>query len=121
LHRRFQPAEPSRLRVVLEALPMDCPGIVIVQHMPEKFTEAFARRLNSLCKSKSRKRRTATPCVARAVPDRARQPSIRLLHRSGARYYVTVKDARWCRAIARRWMCCFAPRAICRSNAAASS
>ena len=30
------------LRVVLEALPEDCPGIVIVQHMPEKFTAAFA-------------------------------------------------------------------------------
>ena len=37
------------LRVVLEALPVDCPGIVIVQHMPEKFTAAFARRLDGLC------------------------------------------------------------------------
>jgi len=37
------------LREVLEALPADCPGIVIVQHMPEKFTHAFARRLDSLC------------------------------------------------------------------------
>ena len=37
------------LRVVLEALPAASPGIVIVQHMPEKFTAAFARRLNGLC------------------------------------------------------------------------
>lgn len=37
------------LREVLEALPADSPGIVIVQHMPEKFTNAFARRLDSLC------------------------------------------------------------------------
>src|SRR5262249_544616 len=37
------------LKVVLEALPPNCPGIVIVQHMPEKFTEAFARRLDGLC------------------------------------------------------------------------
>ncbi len=37
------------LRVVLEALPEDSPGIVIVQHMPEKFTAAFAKRLDSLC------------------------------------------------------------------------
>src|SRR5260221_5725591 len=37
------------LRVVLEALPADSPGIVIVQHMPEKFTEAFARRLDGFC------------------------------------------------------------------------
>jgi two-component system chemotaxis response regulator CheB len=37
------------LRVVLEALPADSPGIVIVQHMPEKFTAAFASRLDGLC------------------------------------------------------------------------
>lgn len=37
------------LREVLEALPADSPAIVIVQHMPEKFTNAFARRLNTLC------------------------------------------------------------------------
>src|SRR5690606_40399568 len=29
------------LREVLEALPADCPPILIVQHMPEKFTGAF--------------------------------------------------------------------------------
>lgn len=38
------------LREVLMPLPADSPGIVIVQHMPEKFTTAFANRLNSLCK-----------------------------------------------------------------------
>ncbi len=37
------------LREVLEQLPADGPGIVIVQHMPEHFTHAFARRLNTLC------------------------------------------------------------------------
>ncbi|WP_307188489.1 MULTISPECIES: protein-glutamate methylesterase/protein-glutamine glutaminase [Colwellia] len=37
------------LEKVLTALPPTCPGIVIVQHMPEKFTKAFADRLNSLC------------------------------------------------------------------------
>ncbi len=37
------------LREVLEALPASTPGIVIVQHMPEKFTNAFARRLDTLC------------------------------------------------------------------------
>ncbi|WP_323784415.1 chemotaxis response regulator protein-glutamate methylesterase [Thalassovita sp.] len=34
---------------VLKELPVDCPPIAIVQHMPEKFTEAFANRLNKLC------------------------------------------------------------------------
>ena len=37
------------LRIFLEAIPQDCPGIVIVQHMPENFTKAFATRLNGLC------------------------------------------------------------------------
>ena len=37
------------LREVLQPLPKRSPGIVIVQHMPEKFTAAFARRLDGLC------------------------------------------------------------------------
>ena len=37
------------LEVVLTGIPRVCPGIVIVQHMPEKFTAAFAERLNSIC------------------------------------------------------------------------
>ena len=37
------------LEEVLTKLPRTCPGVVIVQHMPEKFTAAFAKRLNSIC------------------------------------------------------------------------
>jgi two-component system chemotaxis response regulator CheB len=38
------------LRQLLESMPPDGPGLVIVQHMPEQFTSAFARRLNQLCR-----------------------------------------------------------------------
>lgn len=41
---------PQSLQYVLSQLPADFPGcIVIVQHMPEGFTEMFARRLNDCC------------------------------------------------------------------------
>jgi two-component system, chemotaxis family, protein-glutamate methylesterase/glutaminase len=37
------------LRIFLGSLPTDCPPVVIVQHMPEVFTRAFAQRLNKEC------------------------------------------------------------------------
>lgn len=40
------------LEAILTSLPPDCPGIVIVQHMPEKFTSMFAQRLDSMCQIK---------------------------------------------------------------------
>lgn len=45
------------LELVLTALPRVCPGIVIVQHMPEKFTALFADRLNGLCEIEVREAR----------------------------------------------------------------
>ena len=38
------------LRIVLESMPFNAPGIVVVQHMPEGFTAAFAQRLNQTCR-----------------------------------------------------------------------
>jgi two-component system, chemotaxis family, protein-glutamate methylesterase/glutaminase len=40
---------PEALRVLLGALPADCPPLLIVQHMPQAFTGAFARRLDEIC------------------------------------------------------------------------
>ncbi len=79
------------LRVFLEALPADCPGIVIVQHMPEGFTAAFSRRLDSLCRitvKEASDNDTVIPGQALIAPGNHHL----LLKRSGARYYVEVKD-----------------------------
>ncbi|MDR7308670.1 chemotaxis response regulator protein-glutamate methylesterase [Rhodoferax saidenbachensis] len=79
------------LEAVLTSLPRVCPGLVIVQHMPEKFTEAFANRLDSLCKLEVREAKSGD----RVIPGRALiAPGGRhmLLKRSGAQYHVEIVD-----------------------------
>jgi len=79
------------LREFLEALPENCPGIVIVQHMPEHFTAAFARRLDGLCRV-SVKEAADNDTVLRGQALIAPGNKHTLLKRSGARYYVEVKE-----------------------------
>ncbi|BCB28655.1 chemotaxis response regulator protein-glutamate methylesterase 1 [Sulfurimicrobium lacus] len=79
------------LEAVLTALPRVCPGIVIVQHMPEKFTAAFAERLNGLSRIEVREAQNND----RVMPGRALiAPGGKhmLLKRSGAQYFVEVVD-----------------------------
>lgn len=79
------------LREFLEVLPEDSPGIVIVQHMPEHFTAAFARRLDGLCRL-GVKEAADNDTVIRGRALIAPGNRHTLLKRSGARYYVEVKD-----------------------------
>lgn len=79
------------LKDFLEALPIDAPGIVIVQHMPEHFTRAFAQRLNGLCAIEVKEAQN-NDSVIRGQALIAPGNKHCLLKRSGARYYVEIKD-----------------------------
>ncbi len=79
------------LRIFLEALPWDAPGIVIVQHMPEHFTTAFAKRLDGLCRitvKEAENNDTVMPSRALIAPGNRHT----LIRRSGTRYYVEIMD-----------------------------
>jgi Chemotaxis response regulator containing a CheY-like receiver domain and a methylesterase domain len=79
------------LEVLLTGLPPTVPGIVIVQHMPEKFTASFAARLNRLCEIDVFEAKDGQ----RVVPGRALiAPGGKhmMLRRSGAQYHVEVVD-----------------------------
>ena len=79
------------LEVVLCMLPAECPGILVVQHMPEKFTEMFAARLNSRCQVEVREAcdgDRVTPGLVLIAPGGKHM----LLRRSGNQYTVTVSD-----------------------------
>ena len=79
------------LEHVLTQLPAVSPGIVIVQHMPPTFTAAFAARLNGLCEIEVREAKNndrVIPGCALVAPGGKHM----LLKRSGAYYYVEVKE-----------------------------
>lgn len=79
------------LELVLGRLPRVCPAVVVVQHMPERFTAAFAARLDRLCAIEVKE----AAHDDRVLPGRALiAPGGRhlLLRRSGAQYHVEVRD-----------------------------
>lgn len=79
------------IREVLTRMPADSPGTLIVQHMPEKFTRAFAERLNEQCAVEVREAREGDgvyPGTALIAPGNHHM----VLKRSGARYYVSLNQ-----------------------------
>ena len=79
------------LRVFLQAMPLNAPGIVVVQHMPEHFTSAFARRLDGVCGITVKEAVDGDP-VLRGQALIAPGNRHLLLKRSGAKYVVEVRD-----------------------------
>lgn len=79
------------VRKVLEVMPQDAPGIVVVQHMPQGFTTSFAERLNELCKINVKEAKDGDSILrghALIAPGNFHT----LIKRSGARYFVEVRD-----------------------------
>ncbi len=79
------------LKTVLMGLPLNSPGVAVVQHMPAQFTTSFAERLDSLCDLSVKEAKDGDAITngrALIAPGNYHM----LLKRSGARYYVRVKD-----------------------------
>ncbi len=79
------------LELLLSRLPVNSPGIVVVQHMPEHFTETFAARLNSVCQIRVKQAEDGErvlPGLALIAPG-GRHLQVR---RQGAYYHAVVKD-----------------------------
>jgi two-component system, chemotaxis family, protein-glutamate methylesterase/glutaminase len=81
----------TAIEVFLKAMPPDCPGIVIVQHMPEVFTKSFADRLNSVCDiavKEGVQGEMITPGKAIIAPGNRHM----LVNKTGAKYSVEIND-----------------------------
>lgn len=79
------------LKNVLEGFPIDCPGIVIVQHMPEMFTKQFAQRLNAVCKVSVKEAENGDKVLRGHVLISPGGKHM-MLKRSGAVYHVEIID-----------------------------
>jgi two-component system chemotaxis response regulator CheB len=81
----------SAIEIVLKRMPETAPGIIIVQHMPEKFTASFANRLNNICDltvKEAVQNDSIVPGTALIAPGNYHT----VVKRSGARYFVEIKD-----------------------------
>ena len=79
------------LTKVITAMPANAPGTVIVQHMPMNFTASFADRLHELSAVQVKEaadRDRVVPGQVLIAPGGKHM----LLRRSGAQYYVNIKD-----------------------------
>jgi len=78
------------IQTFLQAMPVDCPGILIVQHMPENFTRSFANRLNEICKIVVKEAENGDS-VMRGKALIAPGNQHMLLNHSGNKYLVEIK------------------------------
>lgn len=79
------------IETVLTSMPPTTPGIVIVQHMPQNFTKAFAQRLNEVCEIEVREAEDNDHVIP-GLALIAKGNQHMLLQRSGANYLVRIKD-----------------------------
>jgi two-component system chemotaxis response regulator CheB len=79
------------IEAVLMALPADCPGIAIVQHMPEKFTAMYAERLDGICPMQVREARDGDR-LERGVVLIAPGGRHMQLRKAGGQYFAVVVD-----------------------------
>ena len=80
------------IEAVLRNWPANAPGTIIVQHMPEGFTEAFAKRLNQVCQVEVRQAQHQDRVVPGTVLIAPGGNRHMLLERSGANYQVVLKE-----------------------------
>ncbi|MGZ8476469.1 MAG: protein-glutamate methylesterase/protein-glutamine glutaminase [Candidatus Binatia bacterium] len=79
------------LKSILESMPPDAPGLVVVQHMPEGFTAAFAQRLNQSCRVEVKEAVNGDRVAAgRALIAPGNLHT--MVRRNGAQYAVEVTD-----------------------------
>ncbi|MGE5403597.1 MAG: protein-glutamate methylesterase/protein-glutamine glutaminase [Candidatus Saccharibacteria bacterium] len=79
------------IREILQQMPLNCPPIIIVQHMPPFFTDSFAKRLNDICAievKEAENMELVAPGKALIAPGNIHME----LRRSGANYFVKLGD-----------------------------